>query len=376
MPLRVVKRWKRNVLAASAVVVITIGSGLAVVGRDWVGSNSGGGGSPGSGASSATCSPDPCTTPTGTSYNVSTTDGAGLTVTRSYKVWKPGHLTGEAPAIFVLSNLITSVNSGSVNWATIAATNKMIVVSMDPPRSAWVRGATGESNVGPGAGTYTCGSTGDQLCDDTPEIVSIYNAVIVGGANDQNIDPDRVYATGGSNPGQMTWELMCNPLSTKLFAGYGQVSALFQSVTSSTPTVCPAVDDDTNHAFSWAFAFGTNDSGLISTCDPPITGGNCEPGVTGGGTPHWYIGPHTGVDLWRDSSHQDCPDVTVTTSTSGDTGKMVEKQWTCAVDGTGAAEITITGGGHAFGGLQGYNNSNMEQALVDFWTSHWPGARS
>ena len=136
-------------------------------------------------------------------------------------------------------------------------------------------------------------------------------------------------------------------------------------------TVCPALP--ANHNFTWVTAWGTNDSQLINTCTTPWTPTHCEPGIIGGGTPHWYIGPYTGVAEWRDTGHLNCPDSSLTTRTAGTGPRWTISEWTCSASNQAVARYVATQAGHALGGLQGYNGFNFEQDMWDFWTNHWRG---
>lgn len=358
-----------------------------------------------SGVSVAKCTPEPCNAVTGTTYTGLTfDDGAGKQKTQSYTVYRSSNLTNSptnpVPVVFSDCGSATANQSGTETLLTVAATNHFIVVCANPPThnsvnptppptyntsTVYVRGSTGWVNVSTTFDPSTsavCGNhtpLADQPCDDVPFIVAqladIQNGTSSGSpAPNENIDPTKVWGTGGSNGGQFyAWEMMCNPLSSGLFAGFGQISALFQSVTQATPTVCPAVTAG-SHDFTWVTAWGTNDNQLINTCTIPWTPTHCEPGILGGSPTRWFIGPNTGVSLWRDSSHQACPDSSLVTTTAGNsaTPKWTISQWACPGN-NGVAQYVATGAGHAVGSLQGWDGFNMWQSIWDFWTSHWRG---
>lgn len=127
---------------------------------------------------------------------------------RAYRVYIPDGATVPAPLVVMLHGGFGSAQQAerAYGWDRLADSAKFIVAYPDGIGRAW--------NVNGGC----CGRPGREDIDD----VGFINAVVDEIANNINVDRNRVYATGISNGGMMSYALACN---TTTFAAIGPDSA-------------------------------------------------------------------------------------------------------------------------------------------------------
>jgi polyhydroxybutyrate depolymerase len=217
---------------------------------------------------------------------------------RTYRLYKPKGLPASAPLVVMLHGGFGNGAQAerSYGWDGLAESSKFIVAYPDGVNRAW--------NVNGGC----CGRPAKEGIDDVGFITSAVADV----ERNIGIDTSRVYATGMSNGGMMSYTLACD---TTLFAAIGPVSG-----TQVDPCKSP-------HPASVMAIHGT--------ADPLIPYG----GGPGRGFVHINGPPIPGLNaFWRKVDQCQTPSTTtngsVTTSTAG------------CPDNRSVVLITIDGGGH------------------------------
>jgi polyhydroxybutyrate depolymerase len=218
---------------------------------------------------------------------------------RVYRLHKPAGLPASASLVVVLHGGFGSAEQAerSYGWDQLADSAKFVAVYPDGVKRAW--------NVNGGG---CCGRPAQENIDD----IGFISAVVANVAKNIGIDISRVYATGMSNGGIMSYTLACN---TTLFAAIGPVAG-----TQLDPCRSP-------HPVSVMAVHGT--------ADPMIPYG----GGPGHGFAHIDGPPVPELNaLWRKIDQCQAPteatDGQVTTSIAG-----------CA-QGRGVALVTVADGGH------------------------------
>jgi polyhydroxybutyrate depolymerase len=127
---------------------------------------------------------------------------------RVYRLHKPSGLTAPAGLVVVLHGGFGSAEQAerSYGWDQLADSSKFVVVYPDGVRRAW--------NVNGGG---CCGKPAREHIDD----VGFITAAVADVEKNIRIDASRVYATGMSNGGIMSYTLACH---TALFAAIGPVA--------------------------------------------------------------------------------------------------------------------------------------------------------
>jgi polyhydroxybutyrate depolymerase len=127
---------------------------------------------------------------------------------RSYRLYVPVGLPDPAPLVVMLHGVFGSAEQAerAYGWDRLADSAKFVVAYPDGAGRAW--------NSGGGC----CGRPAREGVDD----VGFVSAAVADIAHNVGVDPDRVYATGISNGGMMSYALACN---TDLFAAIGPDSA-------------------------------------------------------------------------------------------------------------------------------------------------------
>ena len=127
---------------------------------------------------------------------------------RSYRLYVPAGLPAAAPLVVMIHGGFGSADQAerSYGWNELADREKFVVAYPDGVGRAW--------NVNGGC----CGRPSRQGIDDVGFIGAVVNDVAANVA----VDRDRVYATGISNGGMMSYALACG---TDLFAAIGPDSA-------------------------------------------------------------------------------------------------------------------------------------------------------
>ena len=231
----------------------------------------------------------------GTSIHTINSDGHN----RNYRLHKPAGVPPTARLVVVLHGGFGSAEQAerSYGWDQLADSEKFVVAYPDGLNRAW--------NVDGGG---CCGRPARENVDD----VGFISAAVADIAKNLGVDPARVYATGMSNGGMMSYTLACD---TTLFAAIGPVSGTqVAQCRSPRPVSVMAVH---------------------GTADPLVPYG----GGPGRGFAHINGPPVPELNaFWRNVDHCQPPTAetsgTVTTSTAG-----------CA-DNRGVVLVTVADGGH------------------------------
>lgn len=127
---------------------------------------------------------------------------------RSYQLYIPDGLTPTAPLVVMLHGGFGSAQQAerAYGWDELADSAKFVVAYPDGEGRAW------NTNGG------CCGRPGRENVDDVGFIVDVVNDI----SANVGIDANRIYATGISNGGMMSYALACN---TAVFAAIGPDSA-------------------------------------------------------------------------------------------------------------------------------------------------------
>jgi polyhydroxybutyrate depolymerase len=216
---------------------------------------------------------------------------------RNYRLHKPSDAPASAPLVIVMHGYSGSAKQAErdYDWDGLADSANFVVAYPDGLGRAW--------NVD---GETCCGRPGREGVDD----VAFISAAVADIAKSLGIDPAKVYATGMSNGGIMSYTLAC---ATDIFAAIGPVAGT-QLNACRTP-----------HPMSVMHIHGTADR-LV-----PYGGGQGFSVINGPSVPNVNA-------FWRNVDQCGAPsaatDGPVTTSTAG-----------CAL-GRGVVLITVSQGGH------------------------------
>ena len=235
---------------------------------------------------------------------------------RTYRLYKPAVVPASAPLVVMLHAYAGTAEQAErdYGWDGLADSGKFVVAYPDGLSRAW--------NVD---GEGCCGRPGREGVND----VAFISAAVADIIRNVSIDAARVYATGLSNGGIMSYTLAC---TTNIFVAIGPVAAT-QLNSCRTP-----------HPLSVLHIHGTTDRAV------PYGGGPGFSVINGPSAPEVNA-------FWRNVDQCGTPSATtsgpVTTSTAG-----------CA-DNRGVVLITVDGGGHEWPPF-------ATQALWQFFTAH-PG---
>jgi polyhydroxybutyrate depolymerase len=216
---------------------------------------------------------------------------------RNYRLHKPTGATASAPLVIVMHGYSGSARQAEKDyqWDGLADANNFVVAYPDGLGRAW--------NVD---GETCCGRPGREGVND----VAFIAAMVADITRNLAIDPGKIYATGMSNGGIMSYTLAC---TTGIFAAIGPVAGVQLNA-------CRAP-----HPASVIHIHGTADQ-LV-----PYGGGQGFSVINGPPVPQVNA-------FWRNVDRCGAPGATadgpVTTSTAG------------CVDGRGVVLVTIDGGGH------------------------------
>jgi len=143
---------------------------------------------------------------TGTSRHTITIGGHD----RTYRLYQPAGLPASAPLVVMLHGYSGSGKQAErdYKWDELADAGKFVVVFPDGLNRAW--NVDAES---------CCGRSGREGVDD----IGFISAAVADIANNVGINRARVYATGMSNGGIMSYTLAC---STDIFAAIGSVAGI------------------------------------------------------------------------------------------------------------------------------------------------------
>jgi polyhydroxybutyrate depolymerase len=213
---------------------------------------------------------------------------------RSYRLYQPAGLPASAPLVVMLHGITGSAAQAesSYGWNELADSQHFVVAYPDGVNRAW--------NVNGGG---CCGQPQREGVDD----VAFIGAAVADIVRNVSINASRIYATGMSNGGIMSYTLACN---TGIFAAIGAVAGT-QLDSCRSP-----------HPASVMEIHGTSDE-LV-----PYRGGQGASIINGPSPPDVNA-------FWRNVNKCGAPSVAaVATSTAA-----------CA-DNRGVVLITIDGGGH------------------------------
>lgn len=233
---------------------------------------------------------------------------------RSYRLYKPAGMSASAPLVVVLHSYSGSAAQAerAYGWDKLATTNKFVVAYPEGLSRAW--------NVD---GEGCCGRPGREGVDD----VAFITAAVADITKNVSIDAARVYATGMSNGGIMSYTLAC---TTDLFSAIGPVAGIQLNACRSP------------HPTSVMHIHGTTDR-LV-----PYGGGPGFSVINGPSVPDVNA-------FWRKADQCGPPAATtdgaITTSTAG-----------CA-DNRSVVLITVDGRGHEW-------PSFASQRLWEFFAAH------
>jgi polyhydroxybutyrate depolymerase len=218
---------------------------------------------------------------------------------RSYRLYKPAGVPASAPLVVMMHGASGSARQAErdYNWDGLADAGRFVVAYPDGLGRTW--------NVD---GETCCGRSGREGVDD----VGFIGAAVADIVKNLGINPAKVYATGMSNGGIMSYTLAC---TTEIFAAIGPVAG-----TQLNP--CPRP-----HPMSVMHIHGTADQ-LV-----PYGGGQGYSVINGPAVPDVNA-------FWRNIDRCGAPSATtdgpVTTSAAG-----------CAAN-RGVVLITVDQGGHAW----------------------------
>lgn len=233
---------------------------------------------------------------------------------RSYRLYKPAGVAASAPLVVMMHGVSGSAREAEkdYHWDGLADSGKFVVAYPDGLDHAW--------NVD---GQTCCGRSGREGVDD----VGFISAAVADIAKNVGIDTAKVYATGMSNGGIMSYTLAC---TTEIFAAIGPVAGT-QLNACRTP-----------HPMSVMHIHGTADE-LV-----PYGGGPGYSVINGPPVPNVNA-------FWRNVDQCGAPSATtdgpITTSTAG-----------CA-DGRGVVLITVDHGDHEWPDF-------ATRQLWDFFAAH------
>jgi polyhydroxybutyrate depolymerase len=255
--------------------------------------------------------------PDGTSLH--TMEFGGLN--RSYRIYQPAGLAAAAPLVVMLHGVSGSGEQAenSYGWDPLADSAKFVVAYPDGVGRAW-------------NGHGCCGQPSRENIDDVGFISAMVGQISATTA----IDKSRVYATGMSNGGIMTYALACN---SSIFAAIGPNSA-------TQLDACAAP-----HPTSVIHIHGTADR-LV-----PYNGGQGASFVDGPSIADVNA-------FWRNADHCGAPDIT--------TNAPVTTSAAACADNRSVVLISIDGGRHGWAGgttaLEGADPmSNALNATATTW---------
>lgn len=320
-----------------------------------------------SGASQAVCTPSPCTpgpvpvsSPHG-AVTVRANNGTGTVIDRYYSVYRPNGLTNspnnKAPAVLAFGRGAACGPSevsrlyNELRLQSIADANRFIVVYMTsqmagaPSLCAWHHPAIDFPTP-----------PRDPL-DDEPYV----NAVLHDILNKENVDPQRIYATGASSGGAMVQAVACDPTNSLLIRGISAVSEYLPvDISSGRPSGDPRCASANQHLFVQLQG---------GTADPNVPyGGICIPN-------HCVSSFAANLDFWR--RHLGCTTASTPTLFGSPAQANREQLFTGCAFGTnyGVDGVTVQNGVHAYSGLNDSLNGKTDtngfvpgQALWTFFS--------
>jgi polyhydroxybutyrate depolymerase len=247
---------------------------------------------------------------TGTSIHTIKVDGRD----RTYRLYRPAGLPASAPLVVMLHGGFGNGEQAerAYGWDELADSDKFFVAYPDGVSRAW--------NVNGGG---CCGRPGREGVDD----VAFISAAVADIGRNVSINPAKVYATGMSNGGIMSYTLACN---TGIFAAVGPVAG-----TQLDPCRSP-------HPTSVMQIHGTADP-LVA-----YNGGRGFSTIDGPSVPDVNA-------FWRNVNQCGAPAVTTS-------GPLTRSTAGCA-DNRSVVLISVDGGGHQWA-------SFATRTLWEFFAAH------
>ncbi|MBJ7336836.1 PHB depolymerase family esterase [Mycolicibacterium sp.] len=222
---------------------------------------------------------------------------------RGYRLYIPDGVSSPAPLVVMLHGGFGSAAQAerAYGWDELAKNAKFVVAYPDGVGRAW--------NVG-----GCCGRPGRDHVDD----VGFVSEVVADVSAHVGIDPARIYATGISNGGMMTYALACN---SDRFAAIGPVAATqLDACPAPRPTSVLHIHGTADRMIRYD---GGPGDGVARIDGPPVLDVNA---------------------FWRNVDQCSMPAVT--------TGGPVSTSTAACPDGRSVALITIDGAGHQWPGSQ------------------------
>ncbi len=319
-----------------------------------------------SGASQAICTPSPCrqgpppvSSPHG-AVTVRADDGTGTVIDRYYSVYRPAGLTNsptnKAPAVLAFGRA-GACGPGEISrlynesrLQPIADANRFIVVYMSTqtagaPKCAWHHPAI---DIGEGH---------DPL-DDEPYVTAVIRDIL----GKENVDPLRIYATGGSSGGAMVQAVACDPTNSTMLRGISAVSEFMPvAISAGQSTGDPHCSSSNRNLFVQLQA---------GTADPNVPyNGICL-------ASHCLASFSATLDFWR--RHLGCTTANTTTVFGSPQQANRQEVFTHCAYGTnyGVEGVTVQNGLHTYSGLNDSLNGAVStngfvpgQSLWEFFSS-------
>ena len=217
---------------------------------------------------------------------------------RAYRLYIPDGVASPAPLVVMLHGGFGSAAQAerAYGWNQLADSAKFVVAYPDGITHAW------NANGG------CCGLPAWQGIDDVGFITAVVNDI---GAN-ISIDAERVFATGISNGGMMSYALACN---TAVFAAIGPDAATqLDPCSAPRPTSVIHIHGTDDHLIRYD---GRPGAGVAHIDGPAVADLNA---------------------FWRNVDHCAPPEVTAD-------GPVTTSIASCP-DGRGVTLVTVDGGGH------------------------------
>ena len=177
-------------------------------------------------------------------------------ISRSYRVYRPQGLSGAVPLVLFLHGGFGTAAQAEAKygWDSQADAGRFVVAYPDGIDRAW--------NAGGGC----CGQPAAKGIDD----VGFISAVVRDIRQQADIDPDRIYLTGMSNGGIMTYTMACR---TDLFAAIGPVAAtVLDSCRSPAPVSVIAVHGTADTQVRYQGGVGEGPAHIDGPAVPTVNG--------------------------------------------------------------------------------------------------------
>ena len=254
-------------------------------------------------------------------------------IQRDYKIYIPASYDSSiaSPLVFCLHGYGGSANSimYSTDFNYIADTAGFIAVY---PQGALLQGVS-HWNVG--------GWTTASNIDDVGFIEILLDSISL----DYNIDPNRVYSTGMSNGGYMSFLLACQ-LSNRIAA----IASVTGSMTPQTYDMC-----NPQHPTPILQIHGTNDQVV-----PYL------------GDPSWTVSIHNVLQYWIDYNNCNLSAETevIADIDMSDGSNVERKSWSDCDNLVVAEHLKIYGGGHQWPGNSGNMDIHAASEIWDFFSRY------